>query len=107
MEVGVPQGSSLRPYLFIVFHCDVINCLGAHSAHWFADDFGVLIKTPVTNSLTPMLEYVEKEGSKICQQVYAYSKKWKQPINVARKVAQLFHTQVKRPKISNYNDERP
>ena len=47
-----------------------------------------------------MIEYLEKEGSNICRQVYEYSKKWKQPINVAKTVAQLFHTQVKRPKIN-------
>jgi len=29
--------------------------------------------------------------------VYAYSRKWKQPINISKTVVQLFHTQVKRP----------
>ncbi len=28
--------------------------------------------------------------------MYAYSKQWKQPINLSKTVAQLFHTQVKR-----------
>ena len=43
-----------------------------------------------------MIQYLEKEGTRIYNQVYAYSKKWKQLINVSKTVAQLFHTQVKR-----------
>ena len=43
-----------------------------------------------------MIQYLEKEGTRICNQVYAYSKKWKQSINVSKTVPQLFHTQVKR-----------
>ena len=51
-------------------------------------------------NLAPMIQYLEKEGTRICNQVYAYSKKWKQPINVSKTVAQLFHTQVKRPVVN-------
>ena len=47
-------------------------------------------------NLAPMIQYLENEGTRICNQVYAYSKKWKQPINVSKTVAQLLHTQVKR-----------
>ena len=47
-----------------------------------------------------MIQYLENEGTRICNQVYAYSKKWKQPINVSKTVAQLFHTQVKRPVVN-------
>jgi hypothetical protein len=100
INIGLPQGSSLSPYLFIVFHCDLINCLGAHSSHLFADDLSVLIRPPITKKLAHMLQYLEKEGTRICNQVYAYSRKWKQPINVSKTVAQLFHTQVKRPVVN-------
>ena len=95
INIGLPQGSSLSPYLFIVFHCDLINCIGAHSGHLFADDLGILIRPPIMKNIAPMIQYLEEEGTRICNLVYAYSKKWKQPINVAKTVAQIFHTQVK------------
>ena len=95
INIGFPQGSSLSPYLFIVYHSDLINCLGAHSGHLFADDLGILIRPSFMKNLTPMIQYLEKKGTRICNQVYAYSKKWKPPINVSKTVAQLFHTQVK------------
>ena len=96
INIGLPQCSSLSPYLFIVYHNDLINCLGAHSGHLFADDLGILIRPAIMKNLAPMIQYLENEGTRICNQVYAYSKKWKQPINVSKTVAQLFHTQVKR-----------
>ncbi|CAF4933005.1 unnamed protein product, partial [Rotaria socialis] len=42
-HIGLPQGSSLSPYLFIVYHSDLVTCLGAFSSHIFADDLNVLI----------------------------------------------------------------
>jgi hypothetical protein len=100
INVGLPQGSSLSPYLFILFHSDLLKCVGAHSSHLFADDLSVLITPPITKKLAPMIRYLEEEGTRICNQVFAYSKKWKQPINVSKTVAQIFHTQVERPALS-------
>ena len=97
INIGLPQGSSLSPYLFIVFHCDLIKCIGAHSGHIFADDLCVLIRPPISKKLAPMIEFLEKEGTRICDRIFAYSKKWKQPINVSKTVAQVFHTQIKKP----------
>ena len=107
IDIGLPQGSSLSLYLFIVFHCDLINYLGSHSGHLFADDLSVLIKPPITKNLGPMIHYLEEERMRICNQIFEYSKKWKQPINVAKTVAQLFHTQVDCPEVKiTMNGER-
>ena len=97
ISIGLPQGSSLSPYLFVVFHCDLINTIGAHSGHLFADDLCVIIRPPITKKIAPMVEFLEKEGSRVCDKIFAYSKKWKQPINISKTVTQLFYTQVKKP----------
>lgn len=73
INIGLPQGSSLSPYLFIVFHSDLTNSLGAHSFHLFADDLCVLIRPPITKNLGSMIEYLEKEGTRVCNQVFTYS----------------------------------
>jgi len=98
--IGLPQGSSLSPYLFVVFHCDLIACTGAHSSHLFADDLSVLIRPPIQKKLCPMIEYLTQEGTRVCNKISAYSKRWKQPINVSKTVAQLFYPQVKMPVVS-------
>ena len=97
INIGLPQGSSLSPYLFIVFHCDLIKCIGAHSGHLFADDLCVIITPPISIRLAPMIEYLEQEGTRVCNRIFSYSKKWKQPINISKTVAQLFYTQIKKP----------
>ena len=97
ISIGLLQGSSLSPFLFIVFHSDLINYLGAHSCHLFADDLNVLIKHPIMKKLHPMIQYLDIEGTRICDQVFKYSKKWKQPINISKTVVQLVHTQIARP----------
>lgn len=100
INIGLPQGSSLSPYLFIVFHCDLIKCIGAHSGHLFADDLCVLIRPPLEPKLPPMMDYLEREGTKICNQIFDYARKWKQPINIDKTVAQLFYTQIKKPEVT-------
>jgi hypothetical protein len=45
----------------------------------------------------PMIDYLEIEGTRICEQAFKYFKKWKQPINISKTVVQLFHTQMQRP----------
>ena len=102
IDVGLPQGSSLSPYLFIVYHSDLINCAGAHSKHIYADDLSILVKALITKYLSPTIESLGKEGSKVCNRRAAYAKKWKQPINVQKTVGQVFCTQLERPKIKVY-----
>ncbi|CAF4832358.1 unnamed protein product [Rotaria socialis] len=69
-NIGLPQGSSLSPYLFIVLHSHLTNYLGAHSCHLFADDLCVLIKPPIMKNLGPMIDYLEKEGTRVRNQVF-------------------------------------
>ncbi|CAF1269779.1 unnamed protein product [Rotaria sp. Silwood1] len=96
-SVGLPQGSSLSPYLFIVYHSDLVTYLGAHSSHIFADDLSVLISPPIRREFRPMLKFLEEEGTKICNKIANYSEKWKQPINLSKTVVQVFHSQVENP----------
>ena len=99
INIGLPQGSSLGPHLFIVVHCDLINCIGARSGHLFADDLSVLTRARIRKSLSRTMEYTEQEATRICHSLVGYSKKWKQPINVQKTVEQLFYTQMEQPKI--------
>ena len=102
MYVGLPQGSSLSPYLFIVYHSDLVTCAGAHACHVFADDLNVLITPPICSEIKPMIEFLEKEGTRVCNSIANYSKKWKQPINLSKTVAQVFHSQVQTPAVDVY-----
>ena len=40
-----------------------------------------------------MIEILEDEGTKVCNKIAHYSKKWKQPINISKAVVQIFHSQ--------------
>ncbi|CAM4803758.1 unnamed protein product [Rotaria magnacalcarata] len=102
IHLGLPQGSSLSPYLFIVFHSDLVSKIGAHSCHIFADDLNVLITPPISRSFKSMLNFLEKEGTRVCSEIAEYSKKWKQPINFSKTVVQIFHSQVQNPVVDLY-----
>ena len=63
-HAGLPQGSSLSPYLFIAYHCDIVSCVGAHSSHIFADDLNVLISPSICRGIKPMIKFLEDEETK-------------------------------------------
>ncbi|CAF1929527.1 unnamed protein product [Rotaria magnacalcarata] len=64
ISIGLPQGSCLSSYLFIVFHSDIVKQTGAFSTHIFSDDLNVLISAPLEKKLEPMLQFLELEGTK-------------------------------------------
>ena len=44
-----------------------------------------------------MIEYLQREATKICNQISEYARKWKQPINISKTEAQIFFSQVTIP----------
>lgn len=98
--VGLPQGSSLSPYVFILYHADIIRNVEGFSTHLFADDLSTLITPPIQKNYQDMIKFIQSAGTRICQNLFQYSIKWKQPINVSKTVVQIFHSQVKKPVVS-------
>jgi hypothetical protein len=70
IKVGLPQGSSLNPYIFIIYHSDIIRCTNACSTHMFADDLCSLVVSPIEKNLQKILNFLEKKGTEICQNLY-------------------------------------
>jgi hypothetical protein len=98
-QVGLPQGSSLSPYVFIMYHADIVKNVGAFSTHLFADDLSTLIVPPIQKNQKEMMKFINLAGSQVCQNLFEYSIKWKQPINVSKTVVQIFHSQPKQPEV--------
>jgi hypothetical protein len=53
-----------------------------------------------------MNKFLEEEGTKICNKIAAYSKKWKQPVNLSKTVVQVIHSQVKHFIVDVYMEGR-
>ena len=49
-----------------------------------------------------MIKFLEDEGTKVCNKIAHYSKKWKQPINISKTVVLIFHSQVQNPIVVVY-----
>jgi hypothetical protein len=71
----------------------------AFSTHIFADDLSTLVVPPIQKHYQEMLKFINSAGSRVCQSLFEYSVKWKQPINVNKTVVQIFHSQVKIPEV--------
>jgi hypothetical protein len=67
--VGLPQGSNLSPYLFIVYRCDIVACVGAHSTQFFTDNLNVLIFPPIFRGIQSISKYLEDEGTIVCNKI--------------------------------------
>jgi len=106
IKVGLPQGSALSPYIFIIYHADIVSCVEAFATHIFADDLSVLIVPPINRDLNKMVAFINWKGTQICQKLLDYSIRWKQPINVSKTVVQLFYTQVKPPIVEIYMGDK-
>jgi hypothetical protein len=65
INVGLPQGNSLSPYIFIIYHSDIVHCTNTCSTHIFADNLYTRIVLPIEKSLPKMLDYINKKGSEI------------------------------------------
>ncbi len=73
--------------------------VGAFPTHIFADDLCTLIIPPVQKKYQEMISFINTMGSKIGQNLFEYSKYWKQPINISKSVVQVFHSQVETPTV--------
>ena len=93
-RIGLSHDSSLSQYVFIVYHCDLIACVGIHSSHIFADDLNVFISPSIYPQIKSMIKLLEHKETKICNKITAYSKKWKQPVNLSKIVVQVFQSQI-------------
>ena len=59
----------------------------------------MLIRAPIQKAFLPLVKYLEKEGSRVCDRIYEYSNFWKQPINISKTVAQVFYSQIDKPNV--------
>ena len=62
----------------------------------------MLIRAPIQKSFTRLINFLEVEGSRVCDRIVDYSKRWKQPINVDKTVTQFFFSQVQNSEINIY-----
>ena len=53
--------SQVSLYLFIVYHCDLVACLGAYSSHMCTGDLNAFIASPISRGTRMMIQFLEEE----------------------------------------------
>ena len=82
IEKGVPQGSSVEPILFLLFHCEMAQRMtSATYSHLFADDLALIIHASSWWYRTEFAPQMERIDQQALNQLQAYAVEWKQPIN--------------------------
>ena len=64
VNVGVPQGSTLGPLLFLLFINDMKHCSSLLKFLQFADDTTIVLSSP---DITELNEILEREGNKVLE----------------------------------------
>ena len=92
---GVPQGSCIRPVIFIVYYHDILNRISIlHWKHLFPDDLAVLVSSSANWSSRILIPNLIEQIKDVISQLMSYSLMWKQPINSQKTFSVLFHRQV-------------
>ena len=101
IEKGVPQGSCLGPILFLLFHCELAQCIpSATHSHIYADDLALIIHASPWWHRSEFTTQMQRLGQVALNEVHKYAAKWKQPINVPKTEWQWIHRRVVIPTLS-------
>ena len=101
IEKGVPQGSCLGPILFLLFHCELAQCIpSATYSHIYADDLALIIHASPWWHRSEFTQQMQRLGQAALKEVHQYAAKWKQPINVTKTEWQWIHRRVVIPTLS-------
>ena len=94
IDLGVPQGSSLGPLLFLLYINDLPNCISS-TPRLFADDTCILVKENTSNELKYSLSY---ELAKINDWIVAN----KLALNAAKSSAIIIKLKLHSPPVEMY-----
>ena len=94
IDLGVPQGSSLGPLLFLLYINDLPNCISS-TPRLFADDTCILVKENTSNELKYSLSY---ELAKINDWIVAN----KLALNAAKSSAIITKLKLHSPPVEMY-----
>ena len=101
IEKGVPQGSCLGPILFLLFHCELAQCIpSASHSHIYADDLALIIHTSPWWHRSEFTPQMQRLGQAALNEVDQYAATGKQPINASKTEWQWIHRRVVIPTLS-------